>query len=84
MGVLAGARGHCARRGLHGLAAVAVTDLARLRDQLADAKTRNAAALEIGDWMRALCLLMGTEFRTACIAGVLFATGIERDWSKEA
>lgn len=54
-----------------------------LRERLADPTTRIAAAIEIGDWARNLCLLMGTEFSTACKVGAVFAMGIERSWSNE-
>lgn len=60
---------------------MSLTDPRELRLRLTDPLTRRQAALEMGDWIRALCLLMGTSFKTACIVGAEFAAGLEQEWS---
>lgn len=59
-----------------------MTNMLDLRERLADPKTRTAAAIEFGDWMRGLCLLLGSEVKTACKVGAVAAFGIEHEWSK--
>jgi hypothetical protein len=53
-----------------------------IRRRLADPSTRLAAAVEIGDWARDICLIFGSQLDTAYFVGGTFARGLEREWSK--
>lgn len=54
-----------------------------IRQRLADPHRRRAAALEIGNWTRDLCLLFGTSLDTAYAVGGLMAHGLEQNWSEK-
>lgn len=54
-----------------------------LRRRLADPEKRTEAAIEVGDWVRHLCLLFGASFDTSMTVGALFSIGVERSWSEE-
>lgn len=53
-----------------------------LRRRLAEPKERAEAAIEVGDWVRDLCLLFGASFDTSVTCGALFSIGVERSWSE--
>lgn len=58
-------------------------DVRDLRKRLADPATRNLAAIEVGDYFRDLCLIMGTELKTASKVGAVVAIGLDKEWSKD-
>lgn len=57
-----------------------IANLETMRARLADPSTRQGACIELGDWMRDFCLLMGTEFETALLVGQAMTTGLYREW----
>lgn len=60
-----------------------VLNEADLRQRLADPTTRTQAAIEFGDWCRALILLFGAETQTACKVGAVIAIGLDKEWSEQ-
>lgn len=51
-----------------------------LRQELAEPTTRVAAAVEIGDWARNLCLALGSGIDTAYAVGGILASGVAASW----
>lgn len=54
-----------------------------LRQELADPATRMSASVEVGDWARDLCLMMGSEIRTAYFVGGQLAHGLTESWRED-
>lgn len=55
-----------------------------IRRQLADPNERLGAALEMGEWARDLCIVMGVSLDTAFYVGGEFASGLLKEWSEDA
>lgn len=53
-----------------------------IRKRLRNPETRVSAALEVGDWFRALCLLFDCETQTACRVGAEIAIGLDREFEQ--
>lgn len=54
-----------------------------VRRRLADPDTRVGAAVELGDWARDLCLLMGAELQTALNVGAALTLGLDVEWADD-
>lgn len=52
-----------------------------LRRRLANPETRQSAAIEAGNWVKDLCLLLGASLDTSFCVGGVFAQGLNQEWS---
>jgi hypothetical protein len=51
-----------------------------LREMLADGRRRDAALVELADFVKQTCLLHGTQVGTAYTVAGLFVRGLEAEW----
>lgn len=54
-----------------------------MRAALTNPATRETASVEIGDWARDLCLIVGSEISTAYAVGGALAQGISDSWEEK-
>lgn len=53
-----------------------------IRARLAVPETRRGALIQISEWVKYTCLVMGTSPKLAYEVAAIFADGLQKDWER--